>query len=278
MGYTLFAPLALGSNIARGYPLEDALAMTREAGFEYTEIASIVGSCEHLKPEEMNAETAAGVKALLERYRLKTYAFSGHGDLTDEKQLDDFLIKMRFASAVGAKIINTNSGPLSRKAEFWQAIRKIIPLAEELNLTVCLESHGDIIDTAKNAAQTLREIGHPLIRLNYDTGNAYYHAWGGIDLAEDLKYGLPYLAHIHLKDICLEGDRAYYRPIGAGDLDFRAIFQVLRSLGKPVPCGLEIPVYMQGTRGALAGTAAPLPRESIAAAVETSLRTIEELM
>jgi hypothetical protein len=48
---------------------------------------------------------------------------------------------MEFAKAIGAKIVNTNSGPLQRMKEFKCAIKQIISMAEKLEIKV-----GDEID------------------------------------------------------------------------------------------------------------------------------------
>lgn len=270
----LFAPLALGTNLYMGHPLDFALAQVKKAGFAVAEIASIVGNCIHVTPAEMTDEKAGEVRGLLQANGLTTYAFSGHADLTDDVQYADFQVKMRFAKAIGAKVINTNSGPVGRRAVFLRNMPKIIDLAEKLDLVVCLESHGDIVDTAKSAVEVMKVFNHPLVRLNYDTGNTYYYAKGRINIAEDLKYGLPYLAHLHLKDIHIEGDRVWYRPIGKGDIDFAAVFDVVAGLGRAIPCGLEIPVFVEGTLAALTPEKAPLSLEAADRAIRESLETI----
>lgn len=270
----LFEPLSLVSNIYMGYDLESALSMVKRAGFDFVEIASIVGSCIHILPEEMTPEKARHVKAALEKNALSSYAFAGHADLTDDKQLADFLIKMRFASDIGAVIINTNTGPVGRKRVFFRNMPKVIALAEKLGLIVCLESHGDIIDTAKSAVPVMEAFNHPLVRLNYDTGNTCYSTKGRVDIAEDLKYGLPYLQYIHLKDIHIEGEYAWYRPLGGGDIDFAAVFRTLARLGRPIACGLEIPVFVEGAFDALSTAKSPLPINVIDQAVRTSVGTI----
>ena len=271
---SLFAPLALGSNIFNGYALDYAFASIRRLGFDTVEIASIVGSCVHIEPAEMDEEKAAQVRELLENNDLQTYAFAGHANLTNDKQYADFLVKMRFASMIGAKLINTKSGPPNRYDIFMKNLKGVIRLAEELNLVVCLETHGDIVDTGRKAADLMAKINHPLIRFNYDTGNTYYYAKGKIDIAEDLKYGLPYIAHIHLKDINIDGNNVKYTAIGEGDLDFPAIFSTLRAHGAAVPCSLEIPVYIEGTLEKLSPDKAPLLPEEIDSAVNTSVRNI----
>jgi sugar phosphate isomerase/epimerase len=163
--------------------------------------------------------------------------------------------------------------------EFRRNIRKVIEKAEKLGLTVCLESHGDIIGTAKEAVNVFREIDHPLIRFNYDTGNTYYYAKGGVSVWDDVLYGLEYIAYVHIKDIHVDigGDRAYYRPLGTGDIDFAKFFASLGQSGRPLCCGLEIPVFVNGTLSLLSSTAAPIGEDEIRGAVSGSMDYLARL-
>lgn len=274
----LFDPLSLGTNIAKGYSLDNALSIVKNCGFEYVEIASIAGFCEHVAPANMDSEYADRVKKMLSEHGLKVHALAGHLDLTVESDLKDFLRKMDFAKRIGAKIVNTNSGPLQRMNEFKAAIKQVIKTAEKLEIKVGLESHGDIIGTAKSSVNIFKEINHPLIRFNYDTGNTYYHSKGQVSVQEDIKYGLPYIEHIHLKDVSIRGDRAQYRPIGEGDIDFKEVFKAIKSMGKPVACGLEIPVFARGTLSALSSEDAPISLEAITSAVESSMKNINSIL
>lgn len=267
----LFSSVSFVTNIAKGYTLPQALGIAARNGFELAEIASIAGMCEHIAPSDITPEYIRSVSDMLARENMNSYAFAGHVDLTEEDGLSAFLKKMDLASGIGCKVINTNSGPAGRIGEFRVNIRKVIDKAERLGLTVCLESHGDIVGTAKDSAGLFREINHPLLRFNYDTGNTYYYAKGDVAIEEDILYALEYMAYVHVKDIEITGDAAHYRPIGAGDLDFEKIFGALRQFGKPLHCGLEIPVFVAGDLNALASSAAPIGEDEIAGALKQSL-------
>ena len=126
-------PMSLVSNISKGYSLAEAMDITVKAGFNYIEPASIFGVCEHFLPEQLDEEFAAEFASNLKAKGLNCYAVSGHVDISEEKQCEDFIKKLQFAGRIGAKIINTNSGPIWRRDEFNQSMRKIIPVAEKTN-------------------------------------------------------------------------------------------------------------------------------------------------
>ena len=343
----LFNSVSLVTNIAKGYSLEQALQIVSECGFGRVEIASIGGMCEHVTPGDITPEFIETLVDMLKSYNLSSYAFSGHVDLTEDSGVEAFLLKMDLAAGIGCKVINTNAGPAGRLAEFRRNLPIIIDRAERLGLTVCLESHGDIIGSAKEASRLFKEINHPLIRMNYDTGNTYYYAKRNIPIEDDILYGLEYLAYIHIKDVyigddrrgndrCMDkrdsddrcrdnrcsdnrdsddrcsdkrcsdnsdsddrcsdnrcsdnrerddrcrddwdsGDIARYVPIGMGGINFPKVFASLAQLGRPIDCGLEIPVFVAGTPDALSSSAAPISVEAIRSAVGQSMEYLRDL-
>ncbi len=274
----LFEPFSLGTNLCLGYTLEEALELVKLSGFEYAELSSIVNMCEHIDPKKITDEYIEQIIELLSKTGIKCHAVSGHVDLTIEEQFQDFLKKIEFAGKIGAKIINTNSGPLERIEIFHKNMVKIIEHAERYNVIIGLESHGDIIGTAKDSIHIFKRYNHPLVRLNYDTGNTYFYCNGNITVEEDIKYGLEYMEHLHLKDIHIGGNQVEYRPIGGGDINFEKVFDVLKDFGKTIPCGLEIPTHVKGVLGAIKPTNVPMSREAILADVKQSTDYIKKLL
>lgn len=271
-----FSPFSLGTNLCKGYPLPQALDLVKKCGFRYVEISSIINMCEHVRPEEMTAEYAVQVKEMLNERGLQCHAFSGHVDLTEENQYYDFLRKIEFAARIGAKFINTNSGPVDRTDLFYKHMKKIIEAAEKWNIVIGLESHGDIISTAKDSVAIFEYFNHPLVRLNYDTGNTLFYSAGAVKVEEDIKYGLPYLSHIHLKDITIQNGHVAYCPIGDGDVPFAAFFDALSAMPGEIPCGLEIPVHVRGTLAQISPVGTPMSQSDIIAAAEKSVGYVKE--
>lgn len=238
---------------------------------EYVELASIAGMCEHIDPKKITEEYAAEVRQLLNDNHLKCLAVAGHVDLTIEEQLQPFLKKIEFTSRIGAKYINTNSGPLERISTFRDNIKRVISAAEQWNVIVCLESHGDIISTARRSSNIIRELHHPLIRMNYDIGNTFFYEKGKVDLIEDIEAAADILAYCHIKDLSIAGDAVSYKPIGDGDIDFRPFFKKLDSLGICLDASLEIPVFVRGTLEGIGPVNPPLSAQMIKVAIERSL-------
>jgi len=144
----IFESVSFVTNIAKGYSLPQALRIASECGFDRVEIASIAGMCEHIVPGDITPGFIESLSDMMGQNKLSAYAFAGHVDLTQDAELEGFLKKMDLAAGIGCTVINTNSGPVGRLGEFRRNLPRIIERAERLGLTVCLESHGDIVGTA----------------------------------------------------------------------------------------------------------------------------------
>lgn len=274
----LFETIAVGTNIAMGFPLEESLAMLADIGVKHVELSCIAGMCEHIEPQRMDPEYAGTTLRMLEKYGLDCPAVAGHVDLTREAQLRDFLKKMEFAGRIGARYINTNSGPLERFDIFLKNMDRVIEQAEKWNVIVCLESHGDIIGTARESAAHIARFQHPLVRMNYDTGNTYFYEKGEVDIADDLAYSRDVLAYMHIKDVKIRGNRVDYTAIGEGDLNFNLIFRRLLEMGRTIPASLEIPVFVGGTLDGIGPQDPPLSQEHICQTVRKSYEFVTQVI
>jgi sugar phosphate isomerase/epimerase len=274
----LFEPFSLGTNLCMAYSLGEALDIVKEGGFNYAEISSIIHMCEHVEPALMVPEYAALIKNLLDSKGIKCHAVSGHVDPTYDDQCDMLMKKLEFAGRIGAKIVNTNAGSRDRIDDFWKNLKKLIPVAEKWNVIIGFESHGDIVHTAQESVEIFKKINHSLVRLNYDTGNTYFYCNGNIKIEEDIKYGEEFLVHLHLKDITIKDNKVEYVPIGDGDVNFPPIFEWLKTLGRTIPCGLEIPIHVKGILGSIKPTGVPMPKQDILTAVSKSVSYVKSLL
>lgn len=77
---------------------------------------------------------------------------------------------------------NTNSGPIERLDVFHKNMSRLIEVAEKWNVIIGLESHGDIVNTAKDSIHIFKRYDHPLVRLNYDTGNTLFYNPGKVKI------------------------------------------------------------------------------------------------
>lgn len=263
-----------------GYDLEVALEELSRIGCKYVELDSIEGLFEHVKPENFQDENfMAKINAVMRKCNLFSSAFSGHMDLSKEGVVPFFEKKMRFAKSVGAKVINTFSGPRERIDIFYKNIKELDRLARQMDLIIALETHGDIISD-KSSIEVIEKINSDNIKVNYDFVNTFHATKGKIDLEEDFKSMLPYVVHLHLKDTVLEKDTWYFPQIGEGIMDYQGIFRILKQSNKEISMSIELPLRLEMKEGKVRvpkKTKTPLKIDQINQIIKGSLSYVTNL-
>lgn len=127
-------------------------------------------------------------------------------------------------------------------------------------VTIIVETHPDLATNAKIAVRTMLGVGHPHVRINFDTANVYFYntpeeriallrEYGhrAPEAAEPGDYGvaelravLKYVGGLHLKDTD-GGYRHWYFPaFGRGIVDFSRTLALLNEHGFDGPLTIEI--------------------------------------
>lgn len=146
---------------------------------------------------------------LLRKNGLKASGLSAHCPLMRPEISVPYLQKaIRFAAAIGAPVVNTDEGirpdwvPLD---EAWGVMRYTLKTAlrtaERYGVYIGIEPHQSITTTTAGLLKVAHLVESPMLRVNYDTGNAFL---GGEDPYVGLKAVLPLLVHLHAKDISIQ--------------------------------------------------------------------------
>jgi sugar phosphate isomerase/epimerase len=223
-----------------GYTLEMALDELAALGARYVEPASVDKVFQHLVEADFCDARAAWLRDQLASRGLACVSLSAHMDLSQPDSVDRFRRRLEFAKAIGARIVNTIAGPLSGAEGFRRNIPAIGGRAAELGLTVALENHGDLIDRGGQILTAIAEIGLPCVRVNYDTGNAWYYAKGDLNPVNELAQVASVVAHVHLKTPRVEDGLMRWVALGEGQLDLAAAARVLRESLPRVPVSYEL--------------------------------------
>jgi len=261
-----------------GYNLETALKQISQVGSRYVELDAIEGLSEHIKSQDLeDSAFEKRIGTMMRQFRLSSIAFSAHMDLSKEEAVPLFEKKMRFAKSLGAKIINTFSGPLKRINTFYENIKSIDKLAKSMDLIVALETHGDIISD-RSSLSVIEKINSENVRINYDFVNSFHSTRGKIDLEKDFEAMLKYIVHLHLKDTRLEKGTWHFTQIGKGIIDYQGIFKILRKSPQKIPMSIELPLRLEMKEGeAPIKTKSPLDIGQINKIVSDSLSYVRRL-
>lgn len=158
-----------------------------------------------------------------------------------EKGVENFKKVLDFAGLAGVKYVTTDTGEVKNiedEKKFYTDIRVIGDYAKEKGVTVCLEMHGEWCNNGKIGASIIKKINNPNIKLNHDTANVIF--FGNVRAEDDLKYALPYMGYVHLKDNGSGKAKDWNFPaLGEGIIDFEKIFELLKEFDGPGSVEIE---------------------------------------
>ncbi len=223
-----------------GYPLETALDELAGLGVRWVEPASVDKIFQHLVEEDFCDARARWLRAELAKRGLACLSLSAHMDLTRADSVERFGRRLEFTRNIGARCVNTIAGPAEHADGFFENIPAIERRARDLGIVVALENHGDLVDHGQQVRQFIASIGSPAIRVNYDTGNAWYYSKGHIDPVVEMDQLAPVIAHVHLKTPRVDDGLMRWVALGEGVLDIDAAGRVLQERMPGVPVSFEL--------------------------------------
>jgi len=185
------------------------------------------------------------MREVLERYEVRPSGLSAHSPLMRPEISVPYLEKaIRFAAAIGAPVVNTDEGIRPRWLDDEECfhvmkytLTKVLQTAERYGVFVGIEPHQSITKTTEGLLRIANLVNSPMLKVNYDTGNALL---AGADPYVGLQDVLPKLVHVHAKDIPFEQaesekGKVTGTPVGCacgqGVIDWRRVISILRSGG-----------------------------------------------
>jgi sugar phosphate isomerase/epimerase len=183
------------------------------------------------------------IKDILERNGVKPSGLSAHCPLMRPEISVPYLQKaVRFAAALGAPVINTDEGIrpawLGSDEEAFTIMKytlsSVLRIAERYGIFVGIEPHQSISRTTRGLLRIATLVDSPMLRVNYDTGNAYL---AGEDPYAGLRAVQHLLVHLHAKDIAIrhseaERGKVTGTPVGCacgdGVIEWVQVIRILR--------------------------------------------------
>ena len=190
----------------------------------------------------LNVPTEDEVPALqeqLKKHGLSTQVMRGSADLSQASSVDELARQLATCHRMGAEymFLSPKHGDAPREVA-WERLQKVGPAAAEQNMIVALETHPDLGTNGDVHLETMKAIGHPNIRVNFDTGNItfYNHNTSAV---EELKKIIDYVATVEFKDHNGGFETWVFPPLGQGIVDFPGVVEVLQAHHYQGPVTLE---------------------------------------
>jgi sugar phosphate isomerase/epimerase len=207
-------------------------------------------------------EDPLAIREILERHGVAASGLSAHCPLMRPEISVPYLEKaIRFAKMLGAPVVNTDEGirpewvPLE---EAWGVMKytlsTVLRTAERHGIPIGIEPHQSITKTTDGLIRIATLVDSPMLRVNYDTGNAFL---GGEDPYAGLEAVAARVVHMHAKDISVqmaeaEKGKVTGTPVGCacgdGVIDWARVVAILRRAGFDGVLSVECGTPLQAER------------------------------
>lgn len=201
-------------------------------------------------------------KDVCEANGVECSGISGHSPLMRPEISVPYLEKaVRFAKVMGAPVVNTDEGirpSWLTDTECFEVMRytlkTVLRTAERHGIYIGIEPHQSISKTTEGLLRIATLVDSPMLRVNYDTGNAFL---AGEDPYAGLQSVASRLVHVHAKDISVqhadaEKGKVTGKPVGCacgdGVIDWRRVVSILRGVGFDGVLSVECGTPLQAER------------------------------
>jgi hexulose-6-phosphate isomerase len=223
--------------------------LARDCGFERIECPTTRDQGDAEKMKAAAEKTGLPIHSVMNMDHWE-YPFSSADPAVVERSLEGARVSMHNAHLWGAStvllvpaVVNAQTTYKEAYERSQAAIRKLIPLADELNVTLALEEvWNKFLLSPLEFARYIDEYDSPRVRAYFDVGNV-------------VLYGYPQdwirtlgkrIAKLHIKDFSFrrqpgtDNSVAAWVPLGEGDIDWTAVYEALRDVGYEGTATLEL--------------------------------------
>ncbi|MBL6946069.1 MAG: sugar phosphate isomerase/epimerase [Rhodospirillales bacterium] len=241
--------ISFNTAIFDGYEMDTAVAEIAACGGHFIEPAFVPGYLDSIDETTFSIKQGTDFRQLFADSGVSCHTVSAHMELTRDGAVRDFVRRIHFAAALGARMIVTTVAPNEKRTEAVSNLRILGDVAATVGLVIALENpgfQGDyLIGTGAAGRELIEEVGHPAVGLNFDTANITLHNFGKVDLLDDLRVALPACVHLHLKDVSAKPDGGrIFVPVGQGDIDNRGVMEMVAASGREIPLSVEMPLRL----------------------------------
>ncbi len=231
--------LGVNTVLFKAYPVADAFAAIKLAGYDGAELSCIQGMCEHLTLDNWRAEAPA-VKKAAEDAGIELLSM-------EVASLDENRLTLAFEAAQYLNIPVVNVGPGGKSDDeaetvaCLETLKARAGLAARYGVTLCCKAHvGGSIYSTPTTLRAMREISSPSFGIDMDPS----HIWRAGERPEEaLPQVVSRVRHIHIRDCKGPGPNPglpALQACGRGDIDLFGYFKALVDADYQGPVCLEV--------------------------------------
>jgi sugar phosphate isomerase/epimerase len=187
----------------------------------------------------------ATLQNCLTEHQLRPLVLRGDTDLGRASSVDELAGQLAVCERMRVKYLFLSPKHTGASKEVaYERLRRVGDIARQHGVIVALETHPDLGIDAAAHLETMRQVNHLNVRVNFDTGNITFYNKGA-DAVAELKKIIHYVATVELKDHNGRYMEWNFPVLGKGVVNFPAILKVLEERHFRGPITLEV----EGTKG-----------------------------
>ncbi len=228
--------LGFGTYGMKDYPVEKAIAVVAETGFDSIELA--VRPDWDSAPGNMSAQRRTAVRRRLEDRGLRLTSLMEYLlPARDERQHQKDCERLRRVYALGHDL-SPDAPPLVQtvlgsgewgESRNWlrERVADWVEIAEKSGAVLAVKPHrGGVMSRPDEAAWLIRQLDStPQLRMVFDYS---HYAYRDMPLEETVRRSLPWIGHVAVKDAIQQGGKVIFTlPAESGVFDYETLFRLL---------------------------------------------------
>jgi hexulose-6-phosphate isomerase len=236
--------------LPRQMSMLERFQLAKECGFQSVEGQTMADPKQAEEVKAASQQTGLPVHSVMNSDHWR-FPLSSANPADVEKSLEGMRTSMRNAKLWGASTVLLVPGVVNAEVGYQQAwdrsvaaIRKLLPLAEELKVIIAIENvWNKFLLSPIEFAHYVDQFKSPWVKAYFDVGNiwlyGYSHDW--------IRTLGPRIVKVHFKDFSYRQDPTIKKrvpefvPLREGDLDWKAIYRALADIGYKGDATVELP-------------------------------------
>ncbi len=179
-------------------------------------------------------------KRLADHGFLKVVVLQGRADLSRPSCIDELAVQLETCEKMGVNYMFLSpKHPGVSKEAACDRLRRAGQIAKKHGVTIALETHPDLGTNGDVHLETMKQINHPNIRVNFDTGNITYYN-KNVNAPAELEKIIDYVATVELKDHSGRYQEWGFPALGKGVVGIPGVLRILKKRGYTGPLVIEI--------------------------------------
>jgi sugar phosphate isomerase/epimerase len=194
----------------------------------------------HVFMDVPSPDEVEDTKRKLARYGLTAVVLRGHTDLSKPSSVNELAVQLETCEKMGVKymFLSPKHTGVSKEVAY-ERLRHAGDIARKHGVTISLETHPDLGTNGDTHLETMKQINHPNVRVNFDTGNITFYSKNA-DAATELKKVIDYVATVELKEHNGQYRKWNFPTFGKGVVNFPSVLRILKEHNYRGPITLEI--------------------------------------